>query len=269
MDNKNIIGGKEMKRLFTTLIAIVFAISLAEAQNVGEIAPDFSLDDINNQNYTLSKNRGDVILVFLIGYNCSLCISSAPTVKSTAISPFSGNSKFQAIVIDTWDGTLSGVKSFQSTTEIDATYLQKGSNVASSWSTTYDRLVVIDTEGKIIFKGSRAAKSDANAAKEVIQNALNALTTSTDFFESKNGFNLAQNYPNPAENSTKIKFSIGKSSDVTLSVSDITGKKVLVPVFGYYPTGDHEVLIQGLNKGIYFYTLETKSFVSTKKMIFR
>ena len=139
--------------------------------------------------------------------------------------------------------------------------------MASSWSTTYDRLIVIDEEGKMIFKGSRAAKSDADAAKSVIQNALNNFTTSIDIVDARIGFSLGQNYPNPASEETRIDFSLGKASEVKISILDLSGKIVSVPVHDFYLTGNYSVSVQGLNRGIYFYKMESGDFVQVKKMI--
>jgi peroxiredoxin len=258
-----------MKNIFRTLIAAVIAINMANAQNVGSTAPDFTLENLSDQNYTLSQNRGDVILVFLVGFNCSLCLASAPTVKSKIVDEFAGKSGFQTLVIDVWDGTKSGVKSFQDATNISATYLQNGSSVASSWESTKDRLFVIDKEGKIVFKGSTAARNDADAAKSAIQSALGGVTTSVDLVIDESGFSLAQNYPNPFQNQTTIEFLLGDDSEVNLSVFDMTGKKVLTPVHKYYPAGKYQVEVSAneLNSGIYFYRFEAKGFVSTQKMI--
>ncbi len=259
-----------MKNIFTFLVATVLMLNVASAQNVGDIAPDFTLKDLSNRNYNLSANRGKVILVFLVGYNCSNCIGSAPTVKSTVIQAFESNSNYQTLVIDVWNGSLAAVQGFKSSTGLNARYLQKGSTVASDWGSTKDRLFVIDSEGKIAFKGSKAASSDAASAKSAVQNALNNITTtSVGLFDESEGFALGQNYPNPAKNGTTIDFSLAKASDVVLSVFDLSGKKVLVPVNDHYPAGDFKISIQQnhLKEGIYFYRFETESFTSTKKMI--
>lgn len=258
-----------MKNISGIIIVTLFAINIANAQNVGSIAPDFTLVNLSDQNYTLSQNRGDVIFVFLVGYNCPLCLASAPTVKSKIIDEFSGNDSFQALVIDVWDGGKSGLKSFQDATSISATYLQNGSSVGSSWESTKDRLFVIDQEGKIVFRGSSAARNDADAAKSAIQSALGDVTALVDKGFDESAFSLAQNYPNPVESRTTFKFLLGDDSNVNLSILDITGKKVLTPVRKYYPAGEYqvEVLVNELNSGIYFYRFEANGFVSTKKMI--
>jgi len=114
-----------------------------------------------------------------------------------------------------------------------------------------------------------AARSDAASAKTAIQNALNSLTTDIEILEFEDDFSLGQNYPNPVKGNTKIRFSIGESSDVELSVFDITGKKTGTLVNEFFPAGIHEISINGTvyNKGIYFYKLNAGEFSSTKRMI--
>jgi len=83
-------------------------------------------------------------------------------------------------------------------------------------------------------------------------------------------FALMQNYPNPFNPSTKINFSLPKSSNVKLAIYDINGREVEVLVNqnlqqGVYGADWHPV---NLSSGIYFYTLKTNDFTNTKKMIF-
>lgn len=82
-------------------------------------------------------------------------------------------------------------------------------------------------------------------------------------------YSLSQNYPNPFNPSTKIRFSIPQNSEVKLSVFDMSGKEVGVPVNGALTAGVYEADWHPVNlsSGIYFYTLKTGSFTDTKKMI--
>jgi len=260
-----------MKRVFTCLLVFVFISQLALAQNQGETASDFTLKNLNDQNYTLSANKGKVILVFLVGYNCPLCLASAPTVKSELVDAFKDNSNFQVLVIDIWNGSTSAVQGFKNSTNIDAIYLQKGSAVASSWGSTKDRLFVIDSEGKIAFKGTRAAKSDVSLAKSAIQSALNSLTTSAVQLSFSGGLQLSQNYPNPVTENTKIEFEIQNSANVNLSVFDISGKKAIEPVNQFFQPGSYSININRnqLSKGIYFYKITAGEQSQTRKMIVR
>jgi peroxiredoxin len=179
-----------MKHIFTFFVVATVVFGSLSAQNVGEIAPDFSLKDLNDKDYKLSDNRGKVILVFLVGYNCTLYLASSPTVKSELTDVFSNNTNFQALVIDVWNGSKTSVQNFKHSTNINATYLQKGSAVASDWSSTKDRLIVIDADGKMVFKGSTAVKSDVNKAKSAVEDALNSVTTSVEIIDEKDGFSI-------------------------------------------------------------------------------
>lgn len=147
-----------MKQIFTLIIALGLTLG-AFAQNVGETPPDFSLNDLTEMKYILSENKGKVIMVFMVGYNCPLCLSSARDVKTQIPDVYANNDNFHAVVIDVWDGNKSSVQGFKSSTKLEATFLQKGSTVASSWSTSYDRLFVIGSDGKVAFKGTKNAKN--------------------------------------------------------------------------------------------------------------
>lgn len=93
-------------------------------------------------------------------------------------------------------------------------------------------------------------------------------------------FKLYQNYSNPFNPSTKIRFDIppnGKwqTTDVKLIVYDILGREVATLVNEQLKPGTYEVEWDGSNftSGIYFYRLvtdsygETKSFTDVKKMV--
>jgi len=82
-------------------------------------------------------------------------------------------------------------------------------------------------------------------------------------------FNLEQNYPNPFNPSTTISFSIPTSEFVTLKVFDVLGNEVATLVNEYRRAGSHNIEFDAskLSSGIYFYKLQTGSFIETKKMI--
>lgn len=81
-------------------------------------------------------------------------------------------------------------------------------------------------------------------------------------------FFLYQNFPNPFNPSTKIKFEIPQNDFVGLTVYDIRGKIVEELVNARLSAGIFETNFsaKNLSSGIYFYQLKTSSFVQTKKM---
>ena len=93
------------------------------------------------------------------------------------------------------------------------------------------------------------------------------ITTNTNIIPD--GYELFQNYPNPFNPSTKIKFHIGKSSNVRLSVFDITGREVATLVNSKLNPGEfvYEFNASNLPSGVYFYSIITEDFRQTKKMV--
>lgn len=85
-----------------------------------------------------------------------------------------------------------------------------------------------------------------------------------------NQFTLEQNFPNPFNPSTDIRFSLMKESDVTLRIFDVRGREIAALLNDKMAPGQHRVTWkpEGLPSGIYFYQLETKDFLETKKMVF-
>lgn len=82
-------------------------------------------------------------------------------------------------------------------------------------------------------------------------------------------FKLFNNYPNPFNPNTKIKFNIKDLRLVTLKVYDITGKLVSTLVNQKLQAGEYNVDFDGgeLSSGIYIYRLVAGDFVQSEKMI--
>lgn len=82
-------------------------------------------------------------------------------------------------------------------------------------------------------------------------------------------YNLFNNYPNPFNPSTKIKFALPSKDFVSLTVYDITGKLVSTLVNSSMEAGNYNVEFNAasLSSGIYFYKLETTGYSNVKKMI--
>lgn len=80
---------------------------------------------------------------------------------------------------------------------------------------------------------------------------------------------LSQNYPNPFNPTTTIEFSTPERSHVSLKVYDVLGNEVATLVNGWMESTNHKVIFNAadLASGIYYYTLTTGNFTSTKKLI--
>ena len=85
----------------------------------------------------------------------------------------------------------------------------------------------------------------------------------------KSEFALYENYPNPFNPSTTIKYSIPNQSLVTLKVFDILGREIETLINEEKTAGIYEIDFDAsqLSSGIYFYKIQAGDFVETKKMI--
>ncbi len=73
--------------------------------------------------------------------------------------------------------------------------------------------------------------------------------------------------PNPFTTETRIPYELAKDArSVTLTVYDITGRQVS-GIAGATGKGKQSLIISGLQKGIYFYSLVVDGISSTRKMI--
>lgn len=89
-----------------------------------------------------------------------------------------------------------------------------------------------------------------------------------------NSFNLQQNFPNPFNPKTKIRFTIPANqingiSNVVLKVFNVLGNDVATLLDEEKPAGSYEIEFDAseLSSGIYFYKLQAGNFIDTKKMV--
>lgn len=93
--------------------------------------------------------------------------------------------------------------------------------------------------------------------------------------EIPKGFFVSDNYPNPFNPVTKIRFGLQENSKVLMEVYSISGQKLETPVNGSLNAGVYEVAWNAVNypSGVYFYVVRVFSedgknqFSSYKKMI--
>jgi len=80
---------------------------------------------------------------------------------------------------------------------------------------------------------------------------------------------LEQNFPNPFNPVTEIRYSVPQRSYVEIKVYDILGKQVTILLNEEKPAGTYELnwYAQNFPGGVYFYQLKAGSFLDTKKMI--
>jgi len=82
-------------------------------------------------------------------------------------------------------------------------------------------------------------------------------------------FALCQNFPNPFNASTIIKYDLPKQSQVAIGIYDILGRKVETLINKQQQAGYHQVVwnANDASSGIYFYEIQAGDYIDSKKMI--
>ena len=81
---------------------------------------------------------------------------------------------------------------------------------------------------------------------------------------------LYQNFPNPFNPSTLIRYDLPEIGIVTMTIYDITGREVRTLDLGIQRSGSHQIPFdgRGLSSGVYFYKLSMHSLLSGKSVSF-
>ncbi|MBN1407234.1 MAG: T9SS type A sorting domain-containing protein [Calditrichaceae bacterium] len=82
-------------------------------------------------------------------------------------------------------------------------------------------------------------------------------------------FQLYQNFPNPFNPSTSIKYQLNKSSHITLKIFNLAGQEIETLTDEFQSAGQYEITwhAKGFPSGLYFYNIQIGKFSERKKMI--
>lgn len=87
-------------------------------------------------------------------------------------------------------------------------------------------------------------------------------------------FELSQNWPNPFNTNTLIRYTIPEAGIVQIRIFDTLGREIKALVNEYQPSGSYELFWNGtdannhpVSAGIYFYKIRTGIFEECKSMM--
>ncbi len=116
-------------------------------------------------------------------------------------------------------------------------------------------------------KGREAADDRDTASEDLLVIVYEDGTTNAD--ERPLAFELKQNFPNPFNPGTTIRFTLPETGSVSLAVYDLQGRKVAQLLDGLLDRGEHELYYQAthLPSGVYIYRLESERNRAHRKMV--
>jgi hypothetical protein len=100
-------------------------------------------------------------------------------------------------------------------------------------------------------------------------------TNSSEVKVIPGAFALHQNFPNPFNPSTEIRFDLPEAGNVNLAIYNLMGQKIRTLSSDNMTPGYHAIIWDGTNDigsqvatGMYFYSIQSSEFQATKKMLF-
>lgn len=266
-----------MKILFLpVLLSLSLIGQTLYSQKAGDPAPDFTLQTVDGVTFQLSQHPNKVIMILFFGYNCPICLAGDPSVQSDIVSKYSSNQDFLAIGVDAWDGSKSGVRSFRTSTGLKMDMCLMGSSIETLYGLTgWDRVVIVDKEGNIAYKGDADASQTIKPAKAAIDAALNGsssdttmMTTAVNNTKTDRATRVTV-YPNPIFNNATISFELDQPSIVNIQVRSIGGKILYEKQAGYYASGRNKIPFDAgnLRGGVYYLILRATGQTEVSKFV--
>lgn len=270
--NTTISGGALM--YFTNENGSLVSIPTGLSANVSY--PDITIDD-NNTVYIVYRLASDN-RIYMISRPSGGSFTSPVAIAPSGV----GLPAFWRGIDTDENGRLYVTYSNNNSTAPKGVFLVHG--IGSNFSAPI--LVYQDSAGVYLSMGSTAVTAKGNGEVAVsfdpaasrfgnvvsdlfVKEGTLTLTGIEDPQTQPDKFILKDNYPNPFNPSTSIGFFLPISSNVKLTVYDISGKAVRTLVDRFEQAGEYSVTFDatGLTTGVYFYKLETDEFNETKKMM--
>ena len=132
----------------------------------------------------------------------------------------------------------------------------------SAGTETPEGMGLSDLENAITSYAATLGNGDAYLSK-LHKQAINNTTSLPKEYK------LFDNYPNPFNPSTTIRYELPKNGFVTIKVYDILGREVATLVNENKTAGEYSVMFnaKNLSSGVYIYQLKAGNFISNKKLL--
>ncbi|OGC00190.1 hypothetical protein A2V82_07390 [candidate division KSB1 bacterium RBG_16_48_16] len=257
--------------LFALSLLAGFASPASAAVKVGDEAPDFNLPDHQGHVFRLSDHKGEIVILFFMGYDCAPCFVEAPDVEQHFYRPLR-DAGVRVMGIDLWDGSPSAVESrFIRRTGISFPILTYGSSIGRLYGANTSSYVIVGVTGKVHYVSSYYDRDQMLAA---VHSLTGTPGERPKFIPT--AFRLEQNSPNPFNPQTRIDYEIrvDQPTAVELAVFDLLGHRVRTLVSQNLGSGFYHAVWDGRTEngalapaGIYFYRLVAGEVTETRTMV--
>ncbi len=271
--------------IISIIILSFFAVqTVSYAQlSIGDQAPEFTLNNIDNDPVSLNDFTGKAVLIIFFGYGCPYCQASAPYLESL-IWQRHGGQNFTVLGVDQWRGSSNQIRTqYKDPSMVTYPLLQDGSAVGVDYKVGHDWFVLLDQEHKVYYTAPGTFYNRGGDAEEIVsdlESKVVALITTTSVEGAHSNslptdFELKQNFPNPFNPNTTIQFDLPQTIHVSLKIYNTLGQEIRNLIDNVIPTGENLIIWDGKNNvgqlvssGIYFIRLQSGDFTDIKRMTF-
>ncbi|HCY74960.1 MAG TPA: hypothetical protein DHV28_03495 [Ignavibacteriales bacterium] len=226
------------------------------------------MNDSNNQIYSWNFNRQPVSIVFDPSNNIVLKTATLSVIPPLPVelTSFSASVINNSVVLNWITATELNNYGFEieKTSSLTAIPVWENIGFVNGNGTTSSPSIYTFNDTKV------TAGKYLYRLKQIDNNGSYKYSNEIEVdFSLPNKYELEQNFPNPFNPITTIKYQIPVSGIVTLTVFNTLGQEVLQLVNGLQQAGIHEVKFDGTNltSGIYFYQLESGTFNQIRKLV--
>jgi len=130
--------------------------------------------------------------------------------------------------------------------------------------------ILVDRNYDLYILGNVYVGGQQNTDSILLFKYSQALGIISNYNQLPDRFFLAQNYPNPFNPNTVIFYDLPVSSNVNITVYNITGREIITLVNQKQNAGSYKIVFDGngYSSGVYFYTLTIDGkIIDSKKMV--
>lgn len=167
--NRNIIVILIVAAVLSTVVMVAVSLS-STGVKVGQLAPGFNVQDINNNYFNLYSQQGTPVLIEFMRTTCSHCIDEAPVLASL-YSSHQGHIVFVSISVDPTGDTTSVLSSFSKSYNQPWTFIRDTSGLSGKYGVVGTPTMFLLDKNSIVkytFPGETTQQTLENAIQTVL-----------------------------------------------------------------------------------------------------
>lgn len=233
---------------------LAITLSLASLAGFAQTAVNFTCNDCASTSHDLftELDAGKVIVLCWV-MPCATCVGPSLTTHNVVNSYQVSypNTVYMYLCDDYADHSCSTINNWKNNNNLTnaITFSNASISMMDYGSNGMPKIVVVGGPNHTVFYN---VNNTVNATN--LQNAINAALSAATGINQPTGISTSLNiFPNPAANEAEIKFSLEKSSNVTVELFNLEGQLVQTVFAGKLSAGENklQVDVSGYDQGMY------------------